>query len=194
MTAYAGQKQPVGDAEPAPDPDAQMELPGTDDPKNQLRKILKGMTFTGFERLCRDIMTRTGVDGAVATGKAGDGGIDGDGYMTVGPASLVKLKIAWQCKRYKDGAVGSQAIRDFRGSMDGKVLFGMIFTTSEFTADAIKEAQRPGATRIELIDVERLVGVLCDNGIGVKTVVAVDDKFFNQYQHPTESAQMELKP
>lgn len=194
LAAYSGLKPAGAEVEAAPDLDSQLELPGTEDHKSQLRKILKEMTFTGFERLCRDIMTRTGVDGATATGKTCDGGIDGDGYMTVGPASLVKMKIAWQCKRYKDGTVGSQAIRDFRGSMDGKVLFGMIFTTSQFTAEAIKEAQRPGATRIELIDVERLKGVLSDNGIGVKTVVAVDEQFFAQYKKAADSAQMELKP
>jgi len=184
--------------EPIPDP--QTTIPETEDEKSQLYSILKGLHATGFERLCSAIMAQTGVEPDVTQGKSGDGGVDGYGRMAFGPASLVKVTVAWQCKRYAGGKVTSPQVRDFRGAIDGKAMFGMIFTTSDFTPDAVKEAQRPGSTRIELIGVEKLIEVLCENDMGVtkvmRPVYTVDDSFFEEYKHPTPSAnpaQMELK-
>lgn len=144
-------------------------------------------------------MARTGVEPDISQGKSGDGGVDGYGCMAFGPASLVKVTVAWQCKRYADGKVTSPQVRDFRGAIDGKAVFGMIFTTSDFTPEAIKEAQRPGSTRIELIGVEKLIEVLCENEMGViktmRPVFTVDDGYFDEYKNPPKSAnqaQMEL--
>ena len=188
-------------SEPPPEDDGQQSLPGLIEHRKKLHDILKGLTDTGFERLCRHIMAVTGIENAIVTGKSGDGGIDGQGYMAFGPASLVKVMISWQCKRFKDGKVGSADVRNFRGSMDGKAIFGMVFTTSHFTDEAIKEAQRPGSIRVELVDVEKLVDVMCENDIGVartmRPIYTVDDGFFETYKNPPTSvnhAQMELKP
>lgn len=196
MTSSA--KQSGGKTEPIPAP--QMTIPETEDEKSQLYGILKGMDPGGFERLCSRIMEVTGVSVDVANGKSGDGGVDGFGRMPFGPASLVKVTVAWQCKRFVDGNVTSSAVRDFRGAIEGKAIFGMIFSTSGFTADAKKEAQRPGSTRIELLDVERLVAVICENEMGVAKVMqpvyTVDPKYFEEFknQKSANQAQMELKP
>jgi restriction system protein len=187
--------------EPPPEDNGQQSLPGLIEYRKKLHDILKDLKDTGFERLCRHIMAVTGIENAVVTGKSGDGGIDGQGYMAFGQASLVKVMISWQCKRFKDSKVGSTDVRNFRGSMDGKAIFGMIFTTSHFTDEAIKEAQRTGSIRVELVDVEKLVDVMCENEIGVtrtmQPVYTINDNFFETYKNPPQSvnpAQMELKP
>lgn len=174
---------------PAPAEDAQqLPLPGLYSYKEKLAKILKSMPAGGFERLCTDIMFKHGFDGPVTKGKTGDGGIDGEGMLAFGDGSLVKIKVAWQCKRFKDATVGAQVVRDFRGSLDGKTQFGLILTTSTFTEAANAEARRPGATPIELVGLDRLISILEEKQMGVKMVMTFEvvDQFFNQYlQQPT---------
>ena len=200
MQAMSGHA-PAKKTEQPPDDDGQQSLPGLMEHRKALHDILVNLNDTGFERLCRHIMAATGIDNAIATGKSNDGGIDGQGFMAFGPASLVKVMIAWQCKRFKDGKVGAADVRNFRGSMDGKSIFGMIFTTSHFTDQAIKEATRQGSMRVELVDVEKLIDVMCESEIGVtrtmQPVFKVKTDFFTDYKNPTPSvnpAQMELKP
>ena len=48
-------------------------------------------------------------------------------------------------------------IRDLRGAMMGRADKGLLLTTGTITRDARREAQRDGATPIDLIDGEELV-------------------------------------
>jgi restriction system protein len=48
---------------------------------------------------------------------------------------------------------------------------GLLITTGTFTADAKREATRDGVPPIDLIDVDRLCGLLKDYGLGVRTQV-----------------------
>jgi len=181
-------------------PDAQMVIQEAEDEKSQLFNILKNLDDEGFERLCSLIMTKTGASVESFKGKSGDGGIDGYGRMTFSPTSLVTVSVAWQCKRYTDKKVSVSEIRDFRGAIRGKASFGLFFTTSSFTEEAKAEAKRL-QDHIELIDVERLIEVLCDNNMGVtkemQPIYTVDKGFFEEYKHPAPAAspaQMALKP
>ena len=99
------------------------------------------------------------------TGKTGDGGIDGKGVVRVG--GLLSFHVIFQCKRYK-GSVSASVVRDFRGAMMGRADKGLLITTGAFTRDARLEAQRDGATPIDLIDGEELVEKLKQLAIGVE--------------------------
>jgi restriction system protein len=99
------------------------------------------------------------------TGKTGDGGIDGKGVVRVG--GLLSFHVIFQCKRYK-GSVSTSVVRDFRGAMVGRADKGLLITAGAFTRDARLEAQRDGATPIDLIDGEELVEKLKQLGIGVE--------------------------
>ena len=57
----------------------------------------------------------------------------------------------FECKRYAN-PVGAPLIRNFRGAMEGRVTHGIFVTTSTFTNEAQKEANRPGAKQVQLID------------------------------------------
>lgn len=78
----------------------------------------------------------------------------------------------FQCKRYK-GSVGPGVIRDLRGALDGRADKGLLLTTGTFTRDAKAEAQRAGATPIDLIDGEDLVQRLKEFTMGVEIATHV---------------------
>ena len=183
---YKGQGA-VSDDQPAPtDDDQQQELPGLDSWESQLRKILKTMPDKGFERLCAAVMTKNGLHATKVTGQTGDKGIDGEGLLSFDGLGLVSIRVAWQCKRFKDGTVGSQAVRDFRGSLDLSTNHGIIFTTSTFTADAVQEASQPAKKPIRLVALNDLIGMLWALRLGVTESAphAVVSSFFEEYLHP----------
>lgn len=149
-------------------------------------------------RLCANIMTRNGLIAATVTGQTGDGGIDGEGMLAIDELSLIKAPVAWQCKRYKDKPVSPDTIRDFRGAIEGRARFGLIFTTSSFTSQAQNEARRAGATPIELVGLEDFLELMRKNEIGVMKseddpkVHQVDHKFFDEYLNPAGVAPGQL--
>ena len=112
------------------------------------------------------------------TGKSGDGGTDGKGVVRVG--GVLSFHVIFQCKRYK-GSVGPGVIRDLRGALDGAADKGLLLTTGTITRDARGEAQRPGATPIDLIDGEELVQRFKDLQMGVEiTKHTVEDVKVNR--------------
>jgi len=188
------------DNQDAPPEDArQGELVGMQSWESELKKILISMPDKGFERLCAFIMTKNGLQATKVTGQSGDGGIDGEGMLAFDGLSLIKTPVAWQCKRFDTGKVSSGQIRDFRGAVEGRAKYGLIFTTSSFTPSAEMEAQRPGATPIELVGLERLIELMKKNAIGVKPDsqnvrnLEVDHAFFAEYLHPTGGAPEKFK-
>lgn len=148
-----------------------------------LQKILS-LPPAGFERLCQRLLRESSFDQVTVTGRSGDGGIDGNGILKMNP--FVSFRIAFQCKRYA-GSVGSDVIRNFRGSIMGRADKGIIMTTGTFTAEARKESTRDGATPIELVDGEMILNLLEDLQLGMIpkrtiTIYEVDDSFFNEYR------------
>jgi restriction system protein len=158
------------------------ELTGELSWKEQLLGQLMSMRPDAFERLARRLLREADFDSVNVTGQSGDGGIDGLGVYRLG---LVSFPVFFQCKRYR-GSVGPSAVRDFRGAMAGRGDKGLLITTGSFTADAKKEATRDGAPPIDLIDGDRLCGLLKQYELGVRTMtrtvedVSVDSGFFGE--------------
>jgi restriction system protein len=150
--------------------------------KEQLLGQLMSMRPDAFERLARRLLREADFDSVNVTGQSGDGGIDGLGVYRLG---LVSFPVFFQCKRYR-GSVGPSAVRDFRGAMAGRGDKGLLITTGSFTADAKKEATRDGAPPIDLIDGDRLCGLLKQYELGVRTTtrtvedISVDSGFFSE--------------
>jgi restriction system protein len=157
-------------AEPAEEPDW----------KEQLLGQLMSMHPDAFERLAQRLLREADFASVNVTGRSGDGGIDGLGVYRLG---LVSFPVFFQCKRYQ-GSVPSSAVRDFRGAMSGRGDKGLLITTGSFTADARKEATRDGAPPIDLIDGDRLCGLLKEYELGVRTemveAVKIDGAFFRE--------------
>jgi restriction system protein len=170
---------------PAPSgDDLQQDLEGTVNWQVQLKEILWSSTETGFEHLCAAIMTANGLEQATVTGKSGDKGIDGIGQMYLDGAGLVAIRVAWQCKRYTTNSVSSEEVRNLRGSLDHKTDHGILFTTSSFTAEAMKEAAALGKTPIRLVALDQLIQMLRLLKLGVEDgpEPKVVESFFEQYR------------
>lgn len=154
--------------------------PDTADWKEQLLDQLMGMAPDAFERLAQRLLREADFDSVNVTGRSGDGGIDGLGVYRLG---LVSFPVFFQCKRYR-GSVSAGAVRDFRGAMSGRGDKGLLITTGAFTVDAKREATRDGAPPVDLIDGERLCGLLKRYELGIHTHVrqvediSVDPSYF----------------
>lgn len=95
----------------------------------------------------------------------------------------MSFRVPFQCKRYNNAIVPSQ-IRDFRGAMMGRVDKGIFITTSTFTAEARREANRDGVPPIELVDAEKLNSMFEDLRLGLvpRTVYELDKEFFDDFE------------
>lgn len=120
--------------------------------------------------------------GKWALGRSGDGGLDG--VIDQDPLGVDQVYI--QAKRYAErNTVGSPAIRDFYGALNlVKARKGIFFTTSDFTADAVKTAKGLDA-RIVLINGHRLANLMVTYNIGcreeeVLVLKKIDEDFFEQ--------------
>lgn len=133
--------------------------------QDELLEVVKSIRPDTFERLCQRLLRESGFIQVEITGRTGDGGIDGKGVVKLG--GLLSFHVIFQSKRYK-GSVGSAIVRDFRGAMLGRADKGLIISTGTFTRDARVEAQRDGASPIDLIDGQELAHKLKQFGMGVQ--------------------------
>jgi restriction system protein len=133
--------------------------------EDELLELIKSIDPSAFERLCQRLLRESGFIQVEITGRSGDGGIDGKGVVRIG--GVLSFHVLFQCKRYR-GSVSPSVVRDFRGALVGRADKGLIVTTGVFSKDARLEAQRDGATPIDLIDGEELVEKLKELRIGVE--------------------------
>ena len=149
--------------------------------QKQLVELLRSVSDKGFEELCARLLRHIGFENVKVTGKAGDHGIDGEGFLLIN--RFVRTKVMFQCKRYKN-AVPVNDIRDFRGALNGRAERGIFLTTGTFTRAAREEADRENTTAIELVDIDRLLELMIAEGLGVQETKAlkIEPNFFAVYQ------------
>lgn len=163
--------------------DENLENDGVDMPdeiqswREKLKNILLNLKPDAFERLTQRLLRESGFMQVKVTGKTGDGGIDGMGIVKLN--GIISFHMLFQCKRYS-GSVSAGEIRDFRGAMQGRADKGLFITTGKFSPRAIEEANRPGATPIDLIDGDELVEKLRELQLGVFPVndYSIDEAWF----------------
>jgi restriction system protein len=174
--ARSGETSPAEDVTPPPSDGA----PVQQNYRDEIEQKLQALSAGAFERFCQRLLRESGFQEVSVTGRSGDGGIDGIGILQVN--ALVSFKVLFQCKRYT-GSVTVAHVRDFRGAMMGRADKGIILTTGSFTADARKEAIRDGVPAIELVDGDKLVGMLEQLELGLKprTTYEVDSGFFESF-------------
>lgn len=179
-TEQWGQSTPVedgDDADPEDPPAAITEGESTEIAlTTDLRSTVLSLSPSGFENLCKRLLTELGLVQLRAVGQAGDRGIDVEGHLRVN--SVVSFRVGVQCKLYSDGnKVTPRQIREFQGAL-GPFDRGIFMTTSVFTQQAEEQANSPGYKPIDLIDGERLIELLQEYNLGIKRVTLVDDEFF----------------
>ena len=161
-------------------PEDDSELPG-EQYRAQLLDILRKLDPAQFEKICGRLLTEIGFEDVEITQRSHDDGIDGIGLVKVN--ALVKIPVLFQFKRYA-GTVGPNAVRDFRGTMQGRAENGAIITTGTFTLAAGKEATREGVSTIDLVDGDALVDLFVEHKLGVTPVETyeVDEAFFDRFR------------
>jgi restriction system protein len=152
---------------------------------SQLIDALKKVSPRRFEVIVVDVLQVLGYGGgragaARAVGRSGDGGIDG----VIEEDRLGLDNVYVQPKRW-EGTVGRPTVQAFAGALQGqKANKGVMITTSDFSADARAYAANL-ATRIVLINGQRLAELMVDHDVGVSpeavyTTKRVDGDYFEE--------------
>lgn len=171
-------KRGVTDATAPPD-----SMPAKVDSKTKLIEIIRALPPAGFERLCQRLLREAGFQQVIVTGRSGDGGIDGKGLLQINP--LVSITVVFQSKRYKaKKLIDVGQVRDLRGAIEGRAEKGILITTSDFTAAAKIEAQREGASLVELVDGDKLVSMFeqLELGLKPKRIFEIDEDVFKEFE------------
>ena len=126
---------------------------------------LNNFSPTGFERFCLVLLEGLGYENMIVTSKSGDGGIDGYGDYRQG---IVRIKSAFQAKRWKNNPVGRPEIDKFRGAIQGEYDHGLFLTTSVFSKEAREASIKKGAITILLLNGKAIAEQMINSGIGVR--------------------------
>ncbi len=131
----------------------------------KLHKSLFTLKPAEFEELIAQLLAQIGFEEIEVTKRSNDGGIDVRGLLVVG--EVIKIRMAVQAKRWKKGNnIQKPIVQQVRGSL-GAHEQGLIITTSDFSPGARKEALRPDAVPVALMNGEELVALLVEHNIGV---------------------------
>ncbi|HPZ78740.1 MAG TPA: HTH domain-containing protein [Bacillota bacterium] len=134
--------------------------------RQELRNRLLNMEWDEFEDLIARLLAEMGFEDIEVTTPTRDGGIDVRGTLVVG--DVIRTRMAIQVKKWKHN-IQTPIIQQVRGSL-GTHEQGLIITTSDFSAGARKEAARPDAIPVALMNGEQLVILMVEYGIGVTRV------------------------
>lgn len=148
--------------------------------RQALKAKLLEMDAYQFEVLVGELLKKLGYSTVKVTKRSGDKGIDVIGDLTM--EGITNVKTVVQVKRFKEGNnVPGKIVAQLRGSAEVDQR-GLVITTSDFTKDAVAEAQAPNKMPVALIGGERLVQLLIKHEVGVKKAVypiySVDTDYF----------------
>jgi len=135
------------------------------DVKARLLGILSNLESRQFEGFAKKLMEAYGFVDMSITRVGPDGGIDGDGRIRLG---LATITAAFQCKRWQ-GTVGRTEVDKFRGAIQGEYEQGVFFTTSDFSAQAKTASIRKGAVPVILLDGTSIVDLMIAKELGVRS-------------------------
>lgn len=155
--------------------------------KRQFIEALHVMHPSKFEELIGEVLRNLGFEDIQITGKTGDGGIDVTGELVV--AGVIRNSICVQVKRWRNN-IQRSSVSELRGSLKPHQT-GLFITTSDFSRQAVEEANDPYKAPISLMNGNELIDLLCEFGIGVilQKVTIFDinkDELSFDFPEPTE--------
>ena len=134
--------------------------------RKSLRAHLLKMDPKGFEELVGRLLEEMNYQNVEVIGKSGDRGVDVVADIQLGVTSVREVV---QAKRHK-GTIQRKELDALRGSLyEFNAIRGTIVATSRFAKGAVKAAFALGQPPITLIDGDRLIDLLIEYGIGVRT-------------------------
>lgn len=134
--------------------------------RSQILEKINELEPRQFELFAPKLLKSYGFSDINVTKISDDGGIDGDGKLRLGLASM---NAAFQCKRWQ-GNVGRTEVDKFRGAIQGEFEQGIFLTTSDFTKKAREASLKKGAVPIILLNGESIVDIMIQKGIGVERI------------------------
>lgn len=142
------------------------------------------ITEPGVEQAVLDLLMGMGYGGADGTATrtqlSNDGGIDG----VIDQDALGLNRVYVQAKRYAlDTAVGRPEIQGFVGALQGRQTNQGVFITTRLFSRGVRDYAEAVATRLIMIDGDRLAALMIRYGVGVQVrqthhVVELDEDFF----------------
>lgn len=152
--------------------------------KVRLKQRLTDMDAFEFEYLVKLLLQRLGYENVEVTRQSGDKGIDVVADLTL--QGITNVKTVVQVKRYAEGnKISGAIVTQLRGSAEVDQR-GLIITTSSFTKDAVAEASAPNKMPVSLVNGDKLVSLMVQYRIGVKTesltLHSIDDDFFDEFE------------
>lgn len=147
--------------------------------RQELRNHLLQMSPQKFEELIQALLELMGFEETKTTPYANDKGVDVRGILKTN--QLTPVKVVIQAKRWK-GNVGSNEVRNLRGSLSSTGEQGIIITPKDFTLEASSEAKAENKIPITLINGDELVGLLFEYKLGIKeeqhTIHSLDSEYW----------------
>jgi len=134
--------------------------------RESLREHLLQMDPNGFEELVGRLLEEMNYEKVEVIGQSGDGGVDVVADIQLGVTSVREVV---QAKRHKR-TIQRKDLDALRGSLYRfNAVRGTIVATSRFAKGAVEAAFAQGTAPITLIDGDRLIDLLIEHGIGVRT-------------------------
>lgn len=182
-----GYLQFVGQTNPNPIADKETELNRTIETFNKeqrilLKKFLAETEPYRFEIIVKDLLSAMGYEEVTVTAPTNDKGVDVTGISQNG---ITTVKEVIQVKRNTTSNVSRTVLDKLRGCLHRFDAFqGTVITLSDFAKGAKDAAFEKGAAPITLINGEKLLDLLIQNGVGIIPKKAdyymVDEGYFNQ--------------
>ncbi|HTW92417.1 MAG TPA: restriction endonuclease [bacterium] len=123
---------------------------------------LRSLSPTQLEQLVGDLLSAVGYDRVVVTPATHDRGVDVEGHRPLDSGGTVAVKVQVKHWKAKVQAPDIQKIRGAAGPAEC-----MVVTSGEFSAGAIKEANRPEMKMVRLIDGRHLESLLLQYGVPI---------------------------
>jgi restriction system protein len=131
-----------------------------------MQELLGMMDPIAFEHLIKQLLEAMNYQKVMVTAPSNDKGVDVVADIELGITSVREVV---QAKRQKSN-VQRTILDALRGSLYRfQAVRGTIITTANFSKGAVQAAFEPGAPPITLINGDKLIGLLIEYGIGVRT-------------------------
>ncbi|MDT9282328.1 MAG: restriction endonuclease [Limnospira sp. PMC 1293.21] len=134
--------------------------------RSSIKEILSTMAPTAFEYLIKQLLEAMNYQNVEVTSPTNDKGVDVVADIELGITSVREVV---QVKR-QQGNIQRPILDALRGCLYRfQAVRGTIITTGDFSKGTVEVAFAPGAPPITLINGEKLLDLLIEYGIGVKT-------------------------
>jgi restriction system protein len=125
--------------------------------RRRLIDRMRELSPADFEKICQEILSKSGFKRLRISGRNDDESCDGDCIFQEIPLMRSYVLFRFKCE---ERLIEAKEIKDFRRTMARRADKGIFMTMSFFSSDAKWEAQREGVSPIALVDKEKLVRMM----------------------------------